>query len=407
MIVVLFQSKSAGDAAAIVADIKVTFHNNVEIELIEITAGCLWTRPPSWDDLLVVIFNGDVFPDEGNAFIDDFMRVRGDHVLMLPVAMDVNKRKPPLAAEKIKALPYDHLAKGINGLLVKRVGGMLGLRVQGRDSKIFISYREVDGARIAEQIYSHLKTLGHSPWRDQAVELDGDTKILPGTPVQEQIEQALTEASLVLLIDTPRAPESEWIRREVDSADAMLIPVLPVVFRSCDEKKRGPRFRSLLALQRWVSIDDYDIVCETPLSEGQLDTIVYELETYLCEIFRRKCRVPFIVENEFLQYGFDWTIKNKPLFMYGSLKSGGRMRTSVITHCSIFDQIYKPSINRFQKFIEETAKTNYSLFVYDGELLSESELNELLEKQHNNVVVLHHQELSSLISSNFTNLGLA
>jgi hypothetical protein len=407
MIVLLFEPRLASDAAIIADNIATAFHNNVEIELVEVTAGCHWPKRPSWDDLLVVIYDGNAFSSDGNAFIDDFMRGRGDHALMLPVAMDVNNRKPPLAAAQIKALPYDDLAKGTNGLLVKRVGGMLGLRVQGRDSKIFISYRERDGARIAEQIYLHLESLGHSPWRDQAVELDGDTKILPGTPVQAQIEKALNDASLVLLIDTPFAPESEWIRHEVDTADSMLIPVLPIVFRSSQDKKRGPRFRSLLALQRWVTIDGYDAANPPALSDAQLNAIVYELETYLCEIFRRKCRVPFIVEKEFLQYGFDWTIRDKPLFMYGSLKGGGRIRTSVITHCSIFDQIYKPSMNRFRKFINDSDKTNYSLFVYDGELLSEAELDELLDRQQGDVVVLHHQELSSLISSNFTNLGAA
>jgi hypothetical protein len=407
MIVLLFEPRFADDAATIAENIAVAFHENVQIALIEAVAGCCWPSASNWDDLLLVLYGGNIFSRDGNAFIDEFLRLRGRHALLLPVAMDINNRKPPLAAEKIKALPYDGLSKGVNGLLVKRVGGMLGLRVQGRDSKIFISYRESDGALIADQIYSHLESLGHSPWRDQAVELDGDTKILPGTAVQAQIDEALSNASLVLLIDTPMAPESQWIRHEVDTADSMLIPILPVCFRDSLDTKRGPRFRSLLALQRWVAIDNHDADNALPLSEAQLNVIVSELETYLCEIFRRKCRVPFIVEKEFLQYGFDWTIKDKPLFMFGSLKNGGRVRTSVITHCSIFDQIYKPSMIRFRKFINVSDKTNYSLFVYDGDLLSDIELRDLLEQQDDDVVVLHHQELSSLISSNFSNLGIA
>lgn len=405
MIVILFEPRFAGEAATIAENIAVTFHRNVDIELVEATAGCGWPKESNWDDLLVLIYDATPFSNDGNVFIEDFLRIRGRHALMLPVAMDLDNRMPPPPAAKIKALPYDDAAKGTNGLLVKRVGGMLGLRIQGRDSKIFISYRESDGTRIANQIYSHLESLGHTPWRDQAVELDGDTKILPGTPVQSEIDEALSDASLLLLIDTPMAPESQWIRHEVDTADSMLIPVLPVCFRSSQDKKRGPRFRSLLALQRWVAIDGYDTDNQPALSEAQLNTIVQELETYLCEIFRRKCRVPFIVENEFLQHGFDWKVKSKPLFMYSSLKGGNRVRTSVITHCSIFDQIYKPSMNRFRKFINDTDKTNYSLFVYDGVLLSELELEELLESQIDDVVVLHHQELSSLIASNFTNLG--
>jgi len=104
---------------------------------------------------------------------------------------------------------------------------MLGLRVQGRDSKIFISYRASDGARIAQQLYTHLESLGHRPFLDQAREIDGETKILPGSPVQDQIDEALDEARLVLLIDTPDAPHSLWIKHEVDTANALLLPILP------------------------------------------------------------------------------------------------------------------------------------------------------------------------------------
>jgi hypothetical protein len=407
MIVILFDPKFALDAKKIANDIFVAFHKNVEISLVEITVGGKWSTSPDWDDLLIVLFDQEDSSQTAHFFIDDFIKSRGKRALLLPVAMDVDHRKPPRAAEKIKAIPYDDSAKGIDGLLVKRVGGMLGLRIQGRDSKIFISYRESDGARIAEQIFNHLQALGHTPFQDQAREHDGDTKILPGMSVQEEIEAALVEASLVLLIDTSHAPESKWIRLEVETADSTLVPVLPVVFRSADDRKIGPRFRSLQALQRWVAIDNYDTKRQTALTDAQLDRIVYEIETYMCEIFRRKCRVPFIVEKEFAQNGFDWQVKDKSLFIYGSAKGGGRVRTKVITHCSIFDQIYHPSMARFRKFINASDRANYSLFVYDGELLSEAELSDMLEHEKDDVVVLHHQELSSLISSNFTNLGAA
>src|SRR5258708_40365905 len=131
---------------------------------------------------------------------------------------------------------------------------MLGLRVQGRDGKIFISYRRSDGVAIAKQLYEHLEAKGHCPYLDEAKEIDGDTKILPGTPVQQQIDEALSNANLVLLIDTPSAPASPWIKHEVDTADGLLLPILPICFRDASDPKKGPRFRSLLALQRWVSI---------------------------------------------------------------------------------------------------------------------------------------------------------
>lgn len=75
---------------------------------------------------------------------------------------------------------------------------MLGLRLQGRDSKIFISYRASDGAQIAAQLEGHFVRLGHNVFLDEAIEIDGDTKILPGSPVQKRIDEALEQSNFVL-----------------------------------------------------------------------------------------------------------------------------------------------------------------------------------------------------------------
>jgi hypothetical protein len=48
---------------------------------------------------------------------------------------------------------------------------MLGLRLQGRDGKSFLSYRASDGAAIAKQLYDYLLALGHRPFLDEAREL--------------------------------------------------------------------------------------------------------------------------------------------------------------------------------------------------------------------------------------------
>jgi len=91
-------------------------------------------------------------------------------------------RKPPDAAAEFKALEYDAAAEGPTGRLANRVGGMLGLRVQSRDSKIFISYRATDGAAIATQLHNHLVGLGHHVFLDEAKEIDGRNQNHPGQP---------------------------------------------------------------------------------------------------------------------------------------------------------------------------------------------------------------------------------
>jgi hypothetical protein len=408
MVGILYQSSYVSVAEKVAADLVAAFSDHVKVELIATDSCSSWPGDTSWDDLLIVVYDGKGFTDAGNLFITHYLEERPRSGMLLPVAADPASKRPPKAAEAIKALEYDDAAKGPSGRLANRVGGMLGLRVQGRDSKIFISYRATDGSAIAKQLHAHLESLGHSPFLDEAKEIDGETKILPGNPVQKEIDAALGNANLVLLIDTPAAPASPWIKHEVDTADALLLPILPICFRDIGDKKQGPRFRSLLALQRWVPLQRPGVTADPPLTNAQLDQIVYEAEEYLCDIFKRKCRVPFIVEKEFLSHGFAWKVLDKRLLMFESSKSQGlRLRTTVVSHCSMFDQIYAPAIKRFADFLKETERSNYSLFIYDGELLSPPQLQEIIEAEGDQVIILHHQELATLIDSNFTVLGAA
>jgi hypothetical protein len=380
----------------------------VKVTLVAASSSPSGPTDVSWDDLLIVVYNGNSFPDTGNSYIAQYLKKRKQSAIVLPVATDLDAKKPPEAAAAIKALEYDDTAKGPGGRLANRVGGMLGLRVQGRDSKIFISYRASDGATIANQLHVHLKSLGHNPFLDEAKEIDGDTKILPGSPVQQQIDEALNEANLVLLIDTPDAPKSKWIMHEVETADSLLLPILPICFRDRNDTKKGPRFRSLLALQRWVALEKPGAAADPPLSIKQLDEIVSAAEEYLCEIFKRKCRVPFIVEKEFVSHGFAWKVLEKRLLMFESSKSSNwRVRTKVLSHCSVFDPNYSPAIKRFGVFLKATGIFNHSLFIYDGELLPPAQLQAIVEAQDDQVIILHHQELAALIDSNFTNLAAA
>jgi hypothetical protein len=79
----------------------------------------------------------------------------------------------------------------------------------------------------------------------------------------------------------------------------------------------------------------------------------------------------------------------------------------VLSHCSVFDPIYTPSMKRFGSFLKGTARPNYSLFIYDGELMPVPQLKEIVETQDEPIIILHHQELATLIDSNFTILGAA
>ena len=407
MLVMLYQDGCEAIATRAAADVGTAFMGHLDVQTVAANAPPAWARAASWDDLLVIVYNGDGFPGAGNRFVEEFVQQRPGRAMLLPVAVDPVFRRPPEPVAGIKALEYDAAAPGPNGRLVNRIGGMLGLRVQGRDTKIFISYRGTDGAPIANQVHAYLTSSGHRAYLDEAKEIDGETAILPGSGVQAEIDEALKGANLLLLIDTPDAPSSRWIKHEVDTADGLLLPILPICFRKAGDLKQGPRFPSLLALQRWIPFQLPLPGAAPPLTDDQLGQILDAAETYLCEIFQRKCRVPFIVEKEFVSRGFAWKVLDQRLLMYESLRThNGRLHTKVCSHCSMFDQIYMPALNRFTTFLDQTGRGNYSLFIYDGEVLPDQQLEEIAAGE-GDVIILHHQELAALIDSNFTMLKAA
>jgi hypothetical protein len=140
-----------------------------------------------------------------------------------------------------------------------------------------------------------LISIGHEAFLDEAKEIDGETRIVPGSRIQNEIDEALEQSNFVLLIDTPSAPESKSTMHEVETAESRCSQFcLSVSAKSMIRSKDRDLARSLLALQRWVQLEGLGGNDAPPLSDGQLDRITSEIEEYLFEIFKRKCRVPFI-----------------------------------------------------------------------------------------------------------------
>jgi len=405
MIVILFAESQQGLTEGLVKTLTVAFRERVETISTKASKPEPWPVDIAWDDLLIVLFDGTPFPTEGNAYINAFLNARDGQGLLLPVCVGMASCHIPEGAKAIKAFPFDATSPSIIERLTQRVGAMLGQRVLHREAQVFISYRAIDGTALACQIEERLKELAYPVWRDEAKEIDGETKILPGTPVQKQIDDGLARAAIVLLLDTPQAPHSHWIKHEVDTANGLLVPILPVCFRSKTDPKRGPRFRSLQDLQRWIEIDISALQPNHSLGDDDLDRIIFAMEEYLCQLFQRKCRVPFLVEKEFASRDYSWKILDQRLLMCESTKAHSlRTKTKVLCHCSIFEQVHGPTMEMFGAFLKKTNRPNHALYIYDGELIPEPELQSIIEStsSEDGVVILHHQELAALIDSNFT-----
>jgi hypothetical protein len=414
MIGILCENEAQLIAQAICGDLAQAYHGQLQVTIIPAHEQTAWSTEPVWDDLLIVLYDTQHFPEMGKRFIQAYLDMSDARGYVLPVALHPQRQRPPEPISHLKAILYDDTAKGTTGRIARRVGALLGLRLRRGDTKVFISYRAVDGSAIAQQLEAFLHSHGFNPWRDEAQDADdGDPNIQGGENVQTVLDTHLRQAALILLVDTPEAPASKWIKFEIDTANAQLLPILPVCCRDEDDRRHGPRFRSLMDLQRWVEVTLRPHPPAMPLEDTELDRIMDEMESYLCEIYRRKSKIPYEVSKQFRAHDFAWTALDDSRRLYQSLKRYNvRIRHQILLHCSIFDEVYTPALQAFVAYAKQPAvgpQTNFRLFIYGGEVLPELEIEELYTAAHlddeANLIVLHHQELLHLLASDFKRLS--
>ena len=407
MIVIHHNFRHLAEAQSIRDALEAAYQGQLPISLVVADNARAWPAESSWDDLLIVPFGDEPLPLASREFLARESSTDAGGRPVLPVALSPAHPAPPEPIQHLKALPWDDTAGGPSGRLARRVGAMLGLGLRSRDQTIFISYRSADGTTAAMQIERFLEDNGYRVWRDEARdEFHDETSIPPGQDVQKIIEENLVRANLLLLLDTPQASASRWIKLEVDLANGELIPVLPLLFIRPGERQRTSRFRSLATLQRGCELRAEADGLVPPLSDDELARVLAEAEDYLADIFRRNLRVPFLVEREFTNRGFQWS--NRDHFIYEALRRrrGMLIDTRVFSHCSHFEGIYDPALTALVKhFSNVEPRANYAFYIYDGQLIPRPQIEEIRAAARLDdstaVVVLHHQELATVLQEGF------
>ena len=107
--------------------------------------------------------------------------------------------------------------------VIQAIRRYLGLEPFPRDCRLFISYRRSDGTQAAQAIYRHFRDLDFDAFLDTQ-----DEAILPGEEFQPRIHQAIPEKDFLLLVDSPDAADSGWVREEVSAAIANRVAIFPV-----------------------------------------------------------------------------------------------------------------------------------------------------------------------------------
>ena len=94
---------------------------------------------------------------------------------------------------------------------------------------VFISYARDDGLPFAQQLSEDLARAGHQPWRDTE-----QLATLGGTAWETELTEQLLSAELVIVVLTPRAYASPFVRAEISKARENHLTVVPALFLDCD-----------------------------------------------------------------------------------------------------------------------------------------------------------------------------
>ncbi|HLO15448.1 MAG TPA: toll/interleukin-1 receptor domain-containing protein, partial [Anaerolineales bacterium] len=93
---------------------------------------------------------------------------------------------------------------------------------------IFISYSRKD-TLVLRRIVESLRKQGMNIWMD-------NEQLEPGTPVwEEEIEQAIKEASAIVVLMSPDSKISEWVRREISYSEQYRKHIFPVLIGGDEE----------------------------------------------------------------------------------------------------------------------------------------------------------------------------
>jgi O-acetyl-ADP-ribose deacetylase (regulator of RNase III) len=121
--------------------------------------------------------------------------------------------------------------------------------------KVFISYRRTDfGIQIAKWLYKGLIRLDYQAFL-------GEVSIPPGERWDEEIYKNILESDVLIVVLQREVIESDWVQREVDTARAAQIRILPYLIdkqSDMNSKKEVLEKLNLVNYQWWehTSLDD-------------------------------------------------------------------------------------------------------------------------------------------------------
>lgn len=348
-----------------------------------------------WNSILVVLFDMNSTQNRDLSEIyDSYMQTSDNRGHIIPVSCDTTATLPT-PFDRIKSIPLN--GDNSENIFLSRVGSFLGLRWIPKESDIFISYKVSDGKNIALQVKKILEDENFNVWLDEDRDDDNEGNIKVGEDCQEVIKAAVDKSSMVILIDTPEAIRSKWVNAEIDYANGSVVPVLPLVFRN--DGIKGPSFRSLLELQRWLEFS-YDPRQPFTFSEAQTEELYNYIHKYLIDFHNRKKQLPGKIATHFTANSFsrrnDQALEKKLCSIFDRKSKWSR---TVFTHAFCYPVFFKTAVQTFSNFLSQLGHSPHHYFIiYDGITWLDSEIDEVRSViGKDNLRVVHLGELAESI----------
>jgi hypothetical protein len=335
-------------------------------------------------------------------WLTNWNTVRG-WIPILPVALDPQSLIPPAPLDGIKSRvwPQD------KDQLLTTTGACLGMAIRPGRSKLFISYRKADAFEAAKQLSACMANTGYDVFLDEADDRFDVPNLEIGEDVQATIAEKLQAANLMILLDSPLAPQSKWMRVEIEIAGGKPIPIMPIVLHT-DDRAPNTRFRVVADLHRRISVRTTDSGGQLSFSDSQLGEIAASIENYLLHLYVCRSVQPRRLAKVFEQnaWKFDRHSKKRDLYDAGtgtSLQPAVRM----LACCSFEDPVFVPSVRAFLHDIGELAADSESfarhLYLYPGNVLYPADLDymqrqEVPELKKANTELIHYDEAVARIN---------
>jgi len=377
ILTIVYQAKENASAASLVSAVQAEYPE-MGISKIELD---LWSPQPTNAAAVVLIFGKDFESEPGCVeWVATFNSSRASTPL-LPIAVDSNRRHPPAPISGLKARnwPTD------KDEILTTIAASMGLALRTGNNKIFVSYRAVDGTRSAELVEGELNSRGFATWRDESNKAYDAPNLELGDDVQQQIAQNIETASALVLIDTPRAGESSWVRLEVELAIGKMIPIFPIVLHDDSVTTQISRFRVLQSLYRRAVVQSTYVGEELVLPSTKLKLIFGQLEHYLMAVYRNRIVQLRELEKFLKSKGCDFG-KNEHLpYLHSARIRQSTRSTSLLACCSFEEQIFAPRVRKFVEGMRHLAGLSQmfhqNFYLYPGQALNEADLLEIVERE--------------------------